>query len=166
MRDRTLSRLVNADVTRFEIEFNDAEAAETSLVRVVRSDEVWTSEPPLREGVAVDIVANLANLIARDVQAEWMGEAERAAIGLSPPRVTLRVFGGGEPARALAEVWLGALDLDRGWLAMSPGREEVFLLDSRMAENLPVSRAAFDAIFAEPPAAEAAPASAPSTSSD
>ena len=157
LRDRTLSRFIGGDVRRFELRFGGDDASGAPVV-VTREDLDWLSDPPLRDGVGADIVANLSNLVARDIQAEWLGEAERAALGLVPPRVSVRVFGDGEPAEQLAEVWLGNLDGGRGIAAMVPGRDEVFLLDSRIAENLPTSRAAFEEAFvALSEAAEAGP---------
>lgn len=156
LRDRTLSRFISGDVSRFELRFADGTASGAPVV-VTREDLGWISEPALRDGVGADIVANLTNLVAREIQADWLGEAERAALGLVPPRAVLSVFGGGEPAELLAEVWLGNLDRARGLVAMAPGRDEVFLLDRRVAENLPTSRFAFEAAFvALPEAVEAA----------
>jgi hypothetical protein len=152
VRDRNLSRFIYGDVSGFELTFRSEDGnTEGAPVVATREGSEWTTNPPLRSGVAADIVANLANLKARDIQAEWLGDAERAALGLLPPRVSLRVLGEGEPARVLAQVQFGEFDLDRGLAAMAVGRDEVFLLDSRIAENLPVSRVAFDAVFAAPP---------------
>ena len=158
-RDRELSRLVNSEVDSLELMFSragdgDGAGGSTVLVAVKRDEGSWLSEPPLRDGVASDIVANLANLRASEIVAESVGEEERVGLGLSPPTVRIRALGRptgeDEVAPVLADVMLGHFDAQRGILAMKSGRSEVFRLPARLAENLPVDHDAFEARFTAP----------------
>ena len=164
-RDRTLSRFATADVSGFEMVFVHDEPVgdagpgsfRASVTRASDGGDEgavalvdWQATPPLRDGVAAEIVSQLARLQAVDIRADWLGEAERAALGLEPARATLRVFGVGEPAEVLAEVRLGRFDAEQGIVAMAGGRDEVFQLDADVAEKLPTSRQAFEERFAAP----------------
>ena len=89
--------------------------------------------------------------------AESLGEKERAALGLAPPRAVIRVFGGPDPAKeeTLAEVHLGVADEKRGIAAKRADRETIFWLPWERHESIPTSAEAFRERFV--PAAEAPP---------
>lgn len=165
-RDRTLSRFAIGDAERVEIAFHEEGAqARSEVVELQRDEGAWTSTPALREGVASALVAALSQLTADDIDAEWLGEEERRALGLAPERVALRVFGApasgdGAPAEAplLADVLLGELDGERRFAAMARGRDTLFRLPARAADDLPLSRADFEARFVAPPEPAAQPA--------
>jgi len=166
-RNRELARFTNSDARRLEIELRDGTADTTPLRVEARRTEAgsWASEPPMRDGVAVDIVANLALLRADDVLAERVGSEERVALGLDPPRAHLRVLGAGE-GDVLADVAIGVLD-DAGLVVAVPGSPAVFRVEGRLAENLPISKEAFRARFAaEAEPAAPAPAEAEPAKSD
>ncbi|MCA9510066.1 MAG: DUF4340 domain-containing protein [Myxococcales bacterium] len=163
-RDRTLARFAIGDAERLEIAFHDdgeggdaASGPGTFAFEAHREAGAWTSTPPLREGMASALVASLSQLVAEDVDAEWIGDEERAALGLAPPRVELRVVGavpeGGGEAPVLADVSLGRAAPSRGVAATAAGRDELFRLAPRAADDLPVSRAAFEERFVAPPEA-------------
>lgn len=154
-RDRELARFVSSEAASLELVFA-SELADAASVRVeVRRDGVsWTSQPPLREGVASDLVATLANLKAGEILADGLGAAELAALGLSPATTRIRVLGrAGAPDDApavLAELLLGHFDPRRGIVAMRPGRDEVFRLETGLAESLPRDQADFESRFVAP----------------
>ena len=114
-------------------------------------------------GKASQLVSELSALRAEDVAADAMGEAERAALGLAPPRAVLRVLGkpnaGHADGAVLADVQLGLSQPDGRIPAQRAGEPVVYWLAASAKESLPVSLAAFRASFVakEEPAAEATP---------
>ncbi len=81
-----------------------------------------------------------------------MGAAERASIGLAPPRVSIRVEGeqraeAGAAVGLLAEVVIGHLDEQRGLYAQRVGDAKIYLLDAGVAEDIPISWQAFGSRF-------------------
>jgi len=175
-RFKQLAKFVSTDATRLEMVFRD-EAGEPVPVTATRGEAGWTGEPePIAAGKAGLMISELSRLRADDILADALGEDERAAYGLAPPRAEFRVYGAaeegegeaegeGEPA-LLAEVHLGVLRGDDGVVARRPDRPEVYLLDYGVAEYLPVSLQAFRNRFVseaepeEPAAAEAEPSEA------
>lgn len=166
-RNRELSRFVSSEAAAVELVFArdpaaSAEGAASVRVELQRDGERWTSEPRLIEGAGGDLVAALASLKAREILADALGEEERDALGLSPPRVQIRVLGSAaapdEVPAVLAEVWLGRFDPARGVIAMRAGREEVFRLEPHRADSLPLDYATFERRFIAPEPAAAAPA--------
>jgi hypothetical protein len=116
--------------------------------------------------LASRLVAELARLSAVDIAAEKMGAAELAAVGLEPPRTTVRILGrtpeaGGE-APELAKLSFGVEKGD-SIFAQVPGRETVYRVSSKLAEHVPISLEAFRNRFVakQAPAAENAPGAAP-----
>jgi hypothetical protein len=171
-RFKQLADFAPADATRFELVFADPEAkAESRVVTVTgeRGDSGWTTAPEAMAAGAVDrLVSELSRLEAVDIAAEEVGAAELAGLGLAPPRVAIRVEGaapeaeeakdgseGAAPPR-LAEVQIG-VQRGKHLIARRPDRATVFLLDSVVAEHLPVDLEAFRNRFVskEPVAAEA-----------
>ena len=127
------------------------------------SDAGWTTKPDaMAPGLASRLVAELARLDADDIAAEKMGGAELAAIGLEPPRTTLRVFGaapeGGGEAPELAKLIIG-VEQGGSIFAQVPGRETVYRVPSALAEHVPISLEAFRNRFVakEPPGDAGAP---------
>lgn len=172
-RFKQLAKFVSTDATRLEMVFRD-EAGEPVTITATRGEGGWTGEPePIAAGKAGLMISELSRLRADDILADALGEDERAAYGLAPPRAVFRVYGAaeeagdegeaeGEPA-LLAEVHLGELRGDEGVVARRPDRSEVFLLEYGVAEYLPVSLQAFRNRFAseaEPETEEPAPAEA------
>lgn len=150
-RFKDLAKFSAVDAQKFEIEFHPAEAAqsgEASLITGERGEEGWKTEPePMRPGKASRLVSELSRLRAKDLLAESMGESELAALGLSPARVIVRVWGEpeqeGAEAPKLAEVHLGAPDDAHGIPARVPDRETVYALDGGLAEHIPLGSEAF-----------------------
>jgi hypothetical protein len=118
----------------------------------------------MQPGQASRLVSELAELRADDVMADALGDSERAALGLAPPRATLVVRGkpneGHASGPVLAEVLLGDLDVERGIPAMRAGEPTVYWLRAGASEQIPVSAKAFRESFEaqEAEAAEAAEA--------
>jgi hypothetical protein len=102
-------------------------------------------------GRASQLVSELSALRAEDVAADAMGDAERAAFGLAPPRATLRVLGkpneGHADGAVLAEVMLGLPQPDGRIPAQRGGEPVVYWLAASAREQLPVSLAAFRESF-------------------
>ena len=123
----------------------------------------WTTKPEaMAPGLASRLVAELARLDADDIAAETMGGAELAAIGLEPPRTTLRVFGaateGSGEAPELAKLLFGVEQGDQIFVQV-PGRATVYRVRSALAEQVPITLEAFRSRFLakEPPGDAGAP---------
>jgi len=159
-RYKQLAKFVPSDARQLELGFRDPDGA-AHVVIAERGDAGWTSSPEtMAPGRAARIVAELSTLRANDIVAEAMGPAEQAALGLDPPRVSLRVRGEAaddEPGPVLAEVLLGDLDAEAGVAAKAAGSDRIYRIDHELAEHLPVSLEAFQNRFlskegAPPPA--------------
>jgi hypothetical protein len=169
-RWRTLSNFVATDAQRFEISFADASAQGSSQAVTISgesSDAGWTTQPePMDPGLASRLVAELARLKAEDIAAEKMGDEELAAVGLAPPRATVRVLGkppeagGDEPE--LAKLLFG-IEKNGQLFAQVPGLETVYRVAGSLAQHVPLSLEAFRNRFVakEPPQQPGAPAAAP-----
>jgi hypothetical protein len=124
---------VATDAQRFEISYADPSAQNATQVVTItgeNSDAGWTTKPEaMAPGLASRLITELAGLDADDIAAEKMGGAELAAIGLEPPRTTLRVFGavpeGGGEAPELAKLLIGVEQGDSIFVQV-PGRETVY----------------------------------------
>ena len=174
-RQRTLANFVATDAQRFEIAFADASAQGSSQVVTItgESDDAgWTTQPEaMAPGLAARIIAELARLKAEDIAAEKMGPSELAAVGLAPPRTTVRVLGkapeGGGEAPELAVLFLG---IEKGGQVFGqvPGRETVYRVAGSLAEHVPISLEAFRNRFVakEPPPQPDAPAGEPPLAPD
>jgi hypothetical protein len=165
-RFKELAKFVATDAKRFELVFHDAAGGATVVVTGVNGENGWETSPEkMAEGTPARLVAELARLEAKTIEADSMGPAELAALGLAPPAAVVRVFGAaaeGETPAPLAEVHFGAADASRGIAARTPGSDIVYRIDYGLAEHLPVSLEAFRSRFvaaAEP--AEPEPAAEP-----
>lgn len=178
-RDKQLTRFDPAEARRFELAFHAEGEGATQLVVGRRAGDAWQTEPDAMKPEAAEaLVRELSGLDGVRIAAESLGEKERAAMGLAPPRVVARVLGGpAEDAEApLAEVHLGVLDAKRGIAAKRPDRDTIFWLPAERAEQIPTSAEAFRERFLAPapepelepdagaePGPEAAPAPGPDT---
>jgi hypothetical protein len=169
-RWKSLANFVATDAQRFEILYSDSAAHGASQAVTItgeNSDAGWTTKPEAMDPeLASRLVAELARLSAVDIAAEKMGAAELAAVGLEPPRTTVRILGrtpeaGGE-APELAKLSFGVEKGD-SIFAQVPGRETVYRVSSKLAEHVPISLEAFRNRFVakQAPAAENAPGAAP-----
>lgn len=152
-RFKELARFDSAAAQALEIVLRSAEGDETLRIEGERGEAGWTTQPQgMAPGKAGALVTELSSLEAADVAAESMGREERAALGLAPPRVRLRVLGEAEDESAeppvLADVSLGVLDPEQGIAARRADREEIFWLEPRVAESLPASLEAWRNRFA------------------
>ncbi|MBW2394999.1 MAG: DUF4340 domain-containing protein [Deltaproteobacteria bacterium] len=138
-RFKELSRFEVNDAARFELRFRDA--GEDLTIQARQTEQgAWETEPEaLAPGKASRLLSELSGLEALDIAAESMGENELAALGLSPPSATLRVFSEGEGSEPLAELHLGRIEAGRGIAAQRPEDPIVYWLDGALAEHLPVS---------------------------
>jgi hypothetical protein len=141
-RFKELADFVPSDARQLELAFHDPEGG-AHVVLAEHGEDGWTSSPEmLAPGRVARIVAELSTLRGSDIVAEAIGDAEREALGLAPPHVTLRVRGapeGDAPGPLLAEVFLGEVDHERGIVAQRAGQERVYRIDYALAEHLPVS---------------------------
>jgi len=111
----------------------------------------WTGrEPRIDPDRASELVRELASLRAEGIFADEMGPDELASLGLSPPRVKIRVEDRTEPdekTQVLAEVAIGRFDEDRGLFGQRVGEQSVFVLPLSAVEGIPNSREAFSNDF-------------------
>ncbi|MEM9174632.1 MAG: DUF4340 domain-containing protein [Myxococcota bacterium] len=149
---------------RVELHFVEAAADQSAVLDVVveRGPAGWASDAGSLEPDRVTrLVRELSNLRATSILADDMGEAERAALGLSPPRARLRVEGGadaGRPVEVLADLRFGRFDATRGLLVQRADRDTVFVLEPAVAEGLPYSAAHYRFAFETAEAGDADPA--------
>jgi hypothetical protein len=166
-RFKQLAKFPPMDAQRLEILFH-SEAGESVSISAERGESGWTSRPEaFQAGKLAALVGALADLRARDIAADAMGEDERRAVELEPANAVYEVFGeaaeGADAAPELASVRLGMLRSTDGILAQRGGDDTVYVLDYELAEHLPVSLEAFENRFraradAPPSAPEASPA--------
>jgi len=169
-RWKSLANFVATDAQRFEISYADPAAQGVSRVVTITgesADAGWTTKPEAMDPErASRLVAELARLSAVDIAAEKMGAAELAAVGLDPPRATVRILGkppdGGSEAPELAKVIFGVEKGDQIF-AQVPGRETVYRVAGTLAQYVPITLEAFRNRFVakEAPAGELAPGPAP-----
>jgi hypothetical protein len=161
-RDKQLTRFVEAEARRFELAFHAEATGQSLLLSGRREGESWVTEPDaMKPEAAQQLVVELSGLDAAKIAAESLGAAERAALGLEPPRVVARVFGGPDAGSdaLLAEVQLGVADAARGIAAKRPDRETVYWLPFERSEQIPTSPEALrESFLVPPPAPEQAPA--------
>jgi hypothetical protein len=159
-RDKEVARFLPNEARRFELAFHAEGAGESLVVSGRREGDAWKTEPEALRADAVEaLLTELSGLQARTLAAESMGERERAALGLEPPRVVIRVFGGPEAGSdaPLAEVQLGVARAESGIAAKRPDRDTVYWLPYERGEQIPLSAEALRQQFVEAPAAAPAP---------
>ena len=150
-RWKELSSFTSEGAVRFELGFEDPGAASV-VITGTKADGGWSTAPEaMAPGKASQLVSELSALRAEDVAADAMGEAERAALGLAPPRAVLRVLGkpneGHADGAVLADVQLGLPQPDGRIPAQRAGEPVVYWLAASAKESLPVSLAAFRESF-------------------
>jgi hypothetical protein len=189
-RFKELARFPGDDAARFELRFQPAEGEPLTITGTNDAEQGWSTAPEaMQPGKASRLVSDLSELRAEEVMADALGDAERAALGLAPPRVKLAVFGKpGKPAPgagaqraegerssdgvdmpeepALAEVWLGDRDPARGIPAMRGGEPVVYWLGPTASEGLPISLAAWRESFLAKEEAKPAEGDAPAASAE
>lgn len=151
-RFKMLSEFEVAQARRMVLEFAD-EGEAPMRVEAQLGEVGWTGgEPRIDPDRASDLVRELASLRAVDIFADEMGPAELSSLGLSPPRVRIRIEDRAEPdeeTQVLAEIAIGRLDEDRGLFAQRVGglgglgEEMIFVLPLSAVDEIPNSRAAF-----------------------
>jgi len=151
-RFKELSRFASDAAASFELRFQPEDGELLTITGTSEKEGGWSTAPEaMQPGRASRLVSELAELRAEDVMADALGDAERTALGLAPPRATLRVLGKPNEGHAggpvLAEVLLGDLDPERGIPAMRGGEPTVYWLRAGATEQLPVSLAAWRESF-------------------
>jgi hypothetical protein len=147
-RWKQLSSFAAADAARFELRL-EAPGEDALVITGTRGEDgAFTTAPePMAPGKASALLAELSGLRADEVAADAMGDAERAGLGLAPPRATLRVWGAANEGHAdgavLAEVTLGTTAADGRMPAQAAGDPAVYWLAARVGEALPVDAAAW-----------------------
>lgn len=153
-RFKTLSRFEVADARRFELVFaadDELESGEDGSYVIVGEFERhdWVTRPDALDPAGVSgLLAHFARLDAHDILADALGSEERAALGLSPPRLSLRVFD--EAGEALADIAFGRAVEGRGLVSMRRGDEQVLLVDPVDAESIPLTLGALREALARP----------------
>jgi hypothetical protein len=152
-RAKDLARFVVADARSFELAFAATgsvdpgeSGGETRVVRGTLRGGEWTIGPePMDPGKARRMLRVLSRLEATEIVAEEMGEGERAALGLAPPRLAVRVVGEGD--RPLAELGFGVRVPGRGPLAMRLDGPHVYRIAEEDGGTLPADWADFQTSF-------------------
>jgi len=148
-RFRTLSEFDVTEATNLVMRFADSESPGRQIEARLQ-ETGWDSDGiELDSDRIAEAIRALAQLRALTVVADEMGERELGSFGLSPAQVEIRVDSS-ESARAsggsaapLAEVMIGRLDDSRGLYAQRRGDPKIYLLDSEVAESIPISSEAF-----------------------
>lgn len=164
-RDKALGDFDVADARGLALTFSTD--ARTRVFEARLASGRWRSVPEaVPEERVRAMVTALSRLEATAIVADAMGEAERAALGLEPPRVRVRVTGA--QGEVLADVVFGLRQPDRGTLAMRADSPIVYRVDETVAHAVPTDAADFDARFVgegdppddaeEPPGLEPDPA--------
>jgi hypothetical protein len=157
-RWKQLASFTLEDAAQFELRFQEPGAEPVTIVGRSQGEEGWSTEPEAAApGKASRLVTELSGLRAEEVAADAMGDAERAALGLAPPRASLLVRGqpseGHADGAVLAEVQLGLPQADGRIPAQRAGEPAVYWLAASAREVLPVGLAAWRESFVakEPP---------------
>jgi hypothetical protein len=146
-RFKELARFTMDDAKRFELHFLPPDG-EPLTIDGTKHDDGWDTAPEeMQPGKASRLVSELSLLRAEEVMADALGEDELAALGLAPPRATLRIYGEDEDGASLADVRLGEIDSEHGLAAMRGDEPTVFWLGADLREHLPISRAAWEESF-------------------
>jgi hypothetical protein len=167
-RWKQLASFDGENAASFEVRFQEP-GGEPVTIAGTSPEQGWQTSPEAMEpGKASRLVSELSSLRAEDVAADAMGDAERAGLGLAPPRAAFVVRGkpneGHEGGAPLAEVQLGQAQPDGRIPAQRAGEPTIYWLPASVRDALPISLAEWRASFAakEPPApAEPVPAEAP-----
>lgn len=176
-RWKQLASFASEDAAQLELRFEEPGAEPVTILGTHDEVRGWSTAPEAMEpGKASRLVTELSGLRAEEVAADAMGDAERAALGLAPPRATLVVRGkpneghaGGAP---LAELQLGLPQADGRIPAQRAGEPTIYWLAASARELLPTSLGAWRESFVakeapkveakeEPPPTEDAPAETP-----
>jgi hypothetical protein len=156
LRAKQLARFDPADVRALQLDLGSGE-----MLRFERSQPgaAWSTSLGAPRADALEaLIVRLSRLDAVDVIAETLGASERAALGLEPPQLRVRVFGasdsaqdagehGGEPP-PLADLRLGVRK--RGRIVSAAGGEGIHRLDAETDSALPASVAALAERLLEP----------------
>lgn len=149
-RFKMLSEFEVARARRLILEFAD-DGEGPMRVEAALVESGWTGgEPQIDPDRASDLVRELASLRAVEILADEMGDSELASLGLSPPRVRIRIEDRAEPdeeTQVLAEVAIGRIDEDRGLFGQRVGEPSVFVLPLSAIDEIPNSRDAFSNDF-------------------
>ena len=159
-RWKQLASFASEDAAQLELRFEEPGAEPVTILGTRDEAEGWSTAPEaMAPGMASRLVSELSGLRAEEVAADSMGEAERAALGLAPPRATLIVRGkpneghaGGAP---LAELQLGLPQPDGRIPAQRAGEPTIYWLAAGAREVLPTGLGAWRESFVakeEPPA--------------
>jgi len=145
-RFKLLSEFAVAGARRLILEFVDA-GEEPMRIEARLGEAGWAgTESRIDPNRASDLVRALTSLRAVDIIADEMGPNELASLGLSPPRVRIRIEDRAEPdeeTQVLAEIAIGRIDEDRGLFGQRVGEEMVFILPVSTIDEIPHSRDAF-----------------------
>jgi hypothetical protein len=159
-RWKQLASFTLEDAAQLELRFQEPDAEPVTIVGKSQGEAGWSTEPEAAApGKASRLVTELSSLRAEEVAADAMGDAERAALGLAPPRTTLLVRGqpneGHADGAVLAEVLLGLPQADGRIPAQRAGEPTVYWLAASAREVLPIGLAAWRERFVakEPPPA-------------
>ncbi|MBW2382028.1 MAG: DUF4340 domain-containing protein [Deltaproteobacteria bacterium] len=148
-RVKELSRFAVADARSFDLTFRTKMGEGADETRTIHGElhaGEWTIAPePMDQRQARKLVYALSQLEAVEIVAEDMGDAEREALGLAPPRLSVRVMGEGDTL--LSEIGLGATSPGRGPFALRSESSVIYRIAEEDGRALPSDWSDFEARF-------------------
>jgi len=146
-RFKDLSRFSATDAQRFTLTFRAPGEKTGTTLTGTRTEAGWSVAPEtMAPGKASRLVSELADLEAIDIAADAVGKRELSGLGLSPPRLVVKVLGAKD--KVLANLQLGDLHAGRGIAARRSDGATIYWLDEKLAQQLPVSLEAYRNRFA------------------
>jgi hypothetical protein len=132
---------------------------EQASYRFKRDDQTWKPEDAELKVDSLELADLVFAIEALDATSLEQGEPDLARLGLAPPRVRIsaRTAAGAE----LGWLELGDPDPERGLAARSSAGNEIWRVDNKLGEDVPLGLDAFRNTLVEKPAEPAPPAEPP-----
>jgi len=148
-RFKEVSRFEVADARSFELAYSPASKGPDGLPLRIEGELVegdWQTQPlAMDRGKVRALMSELGRLKGIDIVADELGDSERAAVGLAPPRLAIRVWG--EADALLADLSLGVVQIGRGILAQRADSTVIYRVDETLQQRIPLSGRSLEADF-------------------